>query len=172
MLIYQKLFTTLLILLLSACANLISSGIQSGLVLVVSHHDKVVEKKQKKYTAVDKCIVHEGLSPFDLGEAIIYGEPITDQYHIILSLTGDINDVDPVEPHQLAFAFYLIADKIHDIRAPQRIEWLKSKMQPNDIETITNIIETKYLSSYLEKCFSVPEMYRINKTTRELIINN
>lgn len=165
---FSKTLICCILLALPACANLVSSAVESSLVLIVAHHDKTVEKKQKKYTATHKCVVRGEPEAYALGQSIAYGLPITTQYNIVLSRTGEA--IDPVQPHQLAYAFYLIAYKIGDIRAKERIAWMEHYIPPEDAQEIRSIIEDKYLSSHLEKCFTVPDEYRIIKTTRQLIL--
>ena len=163
-----KLFSAFsLIFVISGCANLVSSAVESGIVYIVAKHDETVEKKQKKYTATDRCVVKGEPDAVLTGNMIAYGQPITMKYDKILSRTGE--DIPPVEPHQLAYAFYIIADEINDNRGKERMAWIEHQMNPEDASEIRSIINDKYLVSHLEKCFSVPESYRIAKTTRQMI---
>jgi len=153
--------------LILGCVNILSSTLQSSVVYFVARHDETVQKKQKKYNATDRCVVPGNPEAIELGNAIAYGQPLTAKYDRILSRTGE--DIAPVEPHQLSYALYIIADKIRDNRAKERMSWIENKMQPKEIENIKSIIADKYLISHLEKCFTVPDEYRIEKTTRQLI---
>lgn len=151
----------------SGCSNLISSAVESSVVYVVAKHDETVEKKQKKYTATDRCVVPGEPEAFATGNAIAFGQPLTVKYDRILSRTGE--DIEPVQPHQLAYAFYIIADEIRDSRAKERMTWMEKQMSPENAAEVRSIIQDKFLISHLEKCFSVPDAYRIVKTTRQLI---
>jgi|GEM_PF-6237307 len=150
------------------CVNVISSTVQSGMVYFVAKHDETIQKKQKKYNATDRCVVSGAPEALALGDAIAYGQPLTAQYNKILSRTGE--DIDPVEPRQLAYAFYIIAGRIRDSRAKERIIWIEKQMQPEEIDEIQSIISDKYLVSHLDKCFTVPDEYKIKKTTRQFIM--
>lgn len=166
--VIQCLMCVALLAITSACANLITSAVESTIVIAVAYHDKTVEKKQKKYTATHKCRIDGRPDAYLLAQNIAYGKPITDKYHLMLSRTGD--EIEPVQPHQLAYAFYLIAAKIRDIRAKARIEWMEKYMEARDSEEIRSIVNDKYLLSHLEKCFTVPDEYRMTLTTREIIM--
>lgn len=161
-------FCTVALLFTASCANIVSSAVESGVVYLVASHDEVVEKKRKQYTALDRCIVKDDPEAYALGEAIAYGQPITAKFNVILSRTGE--DTDPVQPMQLAYAFYIIADEIHDSRAKARMAWLEKYLKPEEAKEVQSIINDKFLISNLEKCFSVPEEFKIARTTRELIL--
>lgn len=154
----------------TGCANLVTSAVESTVVFIVAKHDEVVEKKQRKYTALDRCIVRGDPEAYALGDAIAYGQPITAKFNIILSRTGE--GKENIQPHQLAYAFYVIADAIRDSRAKQRMEWMEKSMKPEDIREIRSIINDKFLTSNLAKCFSVPESYKVAKTPRQLIFED
>lgn len=168
---FNKLITyplyCILIILISGCANVITSAVEAGVVFVVAKHDETVEKKQKRYTALDKCIVKGDPEALALGNDIAFGQPITAKYNVILSRTGD--DTNPVEPRQLAYAFYVIADEIDDRRAKERMEWIEKQMKPEEAAEVRSIIDDKFLVSNLEKCFSVPSAYKIEKSRRQVI---
>ena len=169
----MKLRTVLFIIMalqvVSGCANVATSAAEAAVVYIIAKHDEHLEKKHKKYTALDKCLLKDDPEAYALGDAIAYGQPVTARYNLILSRVGDGSDLDPIQPHQLAYAFYIIADEIRDNRAKARIIWIEKTMTPEDAADIRSVIEDKYLVSHLEKCFSVPNAYRITKTTRQFI---
>lgn len=162
-----SLFYVGLLVFNTGCSNLISSAVESGIVYVVAKHDETVEKKQKKYTATDRCVVSGEPEAYAIGNAIAYGQALTVKYDRILSRTGE--DIDPVQPHQLAYAFFIIADDIRDTRAKERMEWMEKQMPPKESAEVRSIMHDKFLASHLEKCFAVPDVYRVTKTMRQMI---
>lgn len=157
----------ILITFTSGCANVITSAVEAGVVFVVAKHDETVEKKQKQYTALDKCLIKGEPEALNLGNEIAYGQQLTAKYDKILSRTGE--DAPPVEPHKLAYAFYIIAFEIDDKRAKERMDWIEKQMTPQEAAEIRDVIHDKFLISNLEKCFYVPGEYKIKKNTRQLI---
>ncbi len=157
----------LAMVLCGGCSNIVSSAVESGIVYVVAKHDETVEKKQKRYTATDRCVIGGYPEAFAIGDAIAYGQPLTAQYDKILSRTGE--EIPPVEPMHLAYAFYIIADSLNDNRGKARMLWLENQMLPGETLEIQSIINDKFLNSHLEKCFTVPAEYKIAKSSWQMI---
>ncbi len=168
--IITVLFCLTALLSTSGCiANVISATVQSGLVFAVAKHDEKTQKKKKRYTALDKCIIEGTPEAYTLGnEMLELNGRNTVKYDQILSRSVD--KIDPAKPEHLAYAFYIIADELRDNRAKEQIKTIERKVAPKEALEVRSLIEDKYLVSYLDKCFTVPESYKITKTTRELIL--
>ncbi|MDB2415279.1 hypothetical protein N9W34_05855 [Rickettsiales bacterium] len=107
------------------------------------------------YTAErDKCLVNGMPSAFSLGDALSYGTAIAKNYSYILQSVQFSNEYYP-EAAELAYAFYIIADRIGDPRAKAKIEWLYNYVTPEGKELVKTIIYRKFSKPYLQKCFSV-----------------
>lgn len=160
----KKLFLLLLVIPLWSCSSVVSGTA----VYAVGKYSQVQEKRTKKYTYLDKCMDESKPSAYLLAESIAYGEAVTGKYNDILS---DLKNPygGPVEPHQLAYAFYYIAKVIGDVRGYERIGWLKGYMTEDEAKDIREGIDEKYKKSYLVKCFTVPDQHKLEKSIRDSI---
>jgi hypothetical protein len=160
----MKIFFILIIMaLISGC----SSVVTSTAALLVSLHSKKIESDSRRYKHIDKCLVKGRPGAFILAESIVNGQPIARDYQHILN--PELHDRDPLPPHHLAYAFYLITERIGDTRAESRKEMLLPYFEKNEAKEIEEFIEYKYLKSYLTKCFSVPAQYKIHLKDRDLL---
>lgn len=99
------------------------------------------------------CIVYGQPSAYGLAKRIAREGVVSHDYDIILE--SNSFDYRELEPTHLAYALYLISERIGDRRARQKMEWLERYLDEVMIDRITSVIYRKYSRSYLETCFSV-----------------
>ncbi len=153
----------LLVLLITGCSSIVSSTA----VFIVAKHSEKVELETRKYKRIDKCFIGNRPEAFELAEAIAYGSPITEQYKILLN--PEFEEKDPIEPLSLAYAYYYVADKLNDTRAQAKLKWLEPYMELDKATEIRKFIDTKFLKSYLGKCFDVNESFEKKVRTIDLV---
>ncbi len=140
---------------------------QSTAAYVVAEYSKEIEKNSRIYKGIDKCFVQGRPEAFALAESIVYGAPIARNYAAVLN--PEMRNIDPIPPHHLAYAFYIIADRIADSRAYGRKQWIEANFERGEAKKIEKFIDKKYLESYITKCFYVPEKYRKYVRPRDMI---
>jgi hypothetical protein len=104
-------------------------------------------------TASYSCIVPGQPSAFELARRIAKNGLTTHNYDIILESYGF--DMRELTPLYLAYALYLISERVGDDRAKDKMEWLERYMDEEMIDRITAVVYQKYSKSYLKACFSV-----------------
>lgn len=161
----MKKLALLSVLLLTGCTQ-VAGG---ALVYAISSQSEKQEKRGKRFTAVDRCLFKGKPNAFITGEKIAYGEPLTAQFEQLLYVAEGKEEGEPVPPHHLAYAFYTIADRIGDKRAAARKDWLKPYLTDEKPEDLEQTLHKKFMDSYLEKCFAVPEQYKIYRSHRDNI---
>ncbi len=154
-------------LVLFGCQQGASSLAESALAYLVAKHAERIEIETRQYTRINRCFIKDKPNAFLLAEDIMYGSPVTGEYQIMFAPEGQKSD--PVAPHELAYAMYVIAAQLGDTRAPAKKEWLASYMDAYEAKNIEKYIEYKYLQSYLEKCFSASSLYQKRLTPREIV---
>jgi hypothetical protein len=159
----QRLFILLCLVALGGC----SSVAESTAAFVVAEYSKKIERDERIYKGIDRCFVEGRPEAFALAESIVYGAPITHNYEIVLN--PEMHDIDPIPPHHLAYAFYIIADRIADSRAVGRKKWIESSFEPGEAKEIEEFVDRKYLESYLTKCFYVPDKYKKYVRPRDMV---
>jgi len=105
----------------------------------------------KYYTKDDACIFHT--TAFETGEQIAYGKPVSGKYQQLLYGAEFNYQDDVVEPLQLAYGFYVIANRLGDRRASARIAWANHYLNHYTADKILSAIYRKYSLAYLQKCF-------------------
>jgi hypothetical protein len=158
-----RIFLLLCIIPLLGC----STVAESTAAFVVAEYSKEIEKNSRVYKGIDKCFVEGRPEAFLLAESIVYGNPITHNYQAVLN--PEMRNINPIPPHHLAYAFYIIADRLADSRAFARKKWIEGNFEPGEAERIEQFIDRKYLESYLQKCFYVPEQYKKYVRPRDVI---
>lgn len=147
-----------LLLLLSLFLFGCSTVVSGTAVFIVGKYSEAQEKKTRRYKTINDCFIKGKPSAFHLAESVAHGSAISSDYRFILN--PEKQDKDPDLPHHLAYAFYVVAENIGDVRANQKKEWLKKYMEKGEGDDIERFIKRKYFPSYLYKCFSVPKSYK------------
>lgn len=155
----------IMILFVSGC----STAVSAAAVYAVGKYSEQVEIKTRQYKGIDKCFMEDVESPFYIGDALVFGDQVAKKYQILLNPEG--RDIDPVLPHHLAYAYYIIAEKMGDSRAVGRKKWLQPYLDEDAPDKLEDFIERKYLMSYLTKCFFVPAQYKKTVSERERAVN-
>ncbi len=107
------------------------------------------------YKDDDKCVIEGMPGAFEIGDKIAYGEPIANKYeHILIGDEFNKND-DIIEPLHVAYAFYIIAERIGDPRGVVRQRWAEPYMDVETKDKIISAVYRKYSATYLQKCLSV-----------------
>jgi len=115
-------------------------------------------EKELFYTAVrDKCIVSGKPIAIDIGDALANGTAINRDFSHVLASQQFGEEYFPT-PVELAYAFYLIAERIGNPGAKQKMDWLYPYMDPGSVEIIKTIIYRKYSNRYLRKCFAIEKV--------------
>jgi hypothetical protein len=99
------------------------------------------------------CMVYGQPSAFGLAKRMAKGQITNHDYDIILE--SNSFDYKRLETIHLAYALYVISERIGDSRAKENMEWLERYLDEESIDRITSVIYRKYSKSYLETCFSV-----------------
>jgi hypothetical protein len=162
-------FFTFCILIFFALLQGCTTVAESAAVLVVSVHSHYEEIKGRQFKPTHPCLFKTKPDPYEIAESIAYGNPITSQYEKILD-PGDPNEaysMDPPLPHYVAEAFYIVADRLGDVRAAAKQEWLSMYFPPKEPAYIKKYMDRKYTTSYLDKCFVVPESYKRRLSVRD-----
>lgn len=158
-------FTLLaLITFLQGCTSIV----ESAAVLAVSVHSHYEEIRSRQFKPTQACLFKDKPDPYEVADSIAYGNPITNQYHKILD-PGDPNEAyssEPPMPHYVAEAFYIIAERLHDVRAARKKEWLSVYFESGETARLKKYMAAKYTTSYLDKCFSVSTAYKQHKRSR------
>jgi hypothetical protein len=150
----NKLYVLILILIVAGCTSIATSGTA----LIVSLHSNKVERDTRRYSGIDRCFMEEAPDSFVLANHIFYGQVEFSKYVYILNPELKKNKV--FERYELAYAFFLIADKLGDVRAPEKIKALQVYFEKNRYEKIEKFINFKYLNSHLTKCYSVDKEFK------------
>lgn len=107
------------------------------------------------YTGREKCIIENRPSAFEIGDKIAYGEPIASKYEYILEGDDFNPNEDVLEPMQVAYAMYVISERIGDTRGAARQRWAEPYMDMAKKDKVISAIYRKYSASYLYRCFSI-----------------
>lgn len=98
------------------------------------------------------CMVADRPSAYVMGEHMAQGNAvITHEFDAILESFAFVSQPEPIH---LAYAFFLIADRIGDTRAQEKLEWLEPSLRADEIDIIKTAIYGKYSQPYLSECFS------------------
>ena len=156
-------------ILLALCLQQCTSIAESAAVLVVATHSKYKEVRDRQFQPTQRCLFKEKPDPFAIAESIAYGNPVTASYQKILNpgAAGEAYQSDPAMPHYVAYAFYTLADRLGDTRAKAKQSWLSLYFERGETDSIKAYMERKYMTSYLEKCFVVPENYKQRPSNRK-----
>jgi hypothetical protein len=121
----------------------------------VSAKDAYDHLKERFYTAArDECIVTGKPSAVEIGNALAHGTAVGKNFAHVLS-SQQFDDIYYPSPVDLAYGFYLIAQRIGTPNTKRQIDWLHPYVNPQSLEIVQTIIFRKYSNSYLRKCFSV-----------------
>ena len=102
------------------------------------------------------CLVDGQPSAFGLAQRIARGGMMTHAYDVILESHGfEERNIDPAT---LAYALYVISERIGDRRAKDRKAWLERYLDEGVIDRVTSVVYRKYSKAYLKSCFSVDGM--------------
>ncbi len=99
------------------------------------------------------CLVPGQPSAFELASRIARNGLTAHDYDVVLESYGF--DMRELTPLYLAYALYLISERVGDERAKEKLEWLERYMDEEMIDRITSVVYQKYSKSYLKACFSV-----------------
>lgn len=126
------------------------------------------------YTQRDNCIISGNPNPFALGERIAYGENISRKFENLLYGKNFNPNEDVIEPLQVAYAFYLIAERIGDARARARQDWVIPYMPPSFRDRVASAIYQKYSAGFLAKCFAsgLKSQNKVNNQNDDEIIKD
>lgn len=155
---------------LQQCASIA----ESAAVLVVATHSKYEEIRGRQFKPTNRCLFTEKPDPFSIANAIAYGDPVTASYQKILNpgTPGEAYDPDPPLPHYVAYAFYVVAERLGDSRAKAKEDWLSIYFRGGETDHVREYMERKYTTSYLEKCFIVPDIYKQRIPERKKITDD
>lgn len=117
------------------------------------------------YKGREQCIVLEKTDALETGDQIFYGTPIANKYIAVLE-GEEFKSTDNIEPIDIAYGLYIIADRIGDDRAKPRKKWADRYLSPIRRDKIISAIYRKYSARYLEKCFA------INTSNVDKAVNN
>lgn len=159
----MKLVLLFILLMVTGCTSVASSTAA----LMVALHSQKQERDTRRYKGIDRCFISDRPSPLDVGYNLFNKNFSSNDYQIILDpqLKGDKNNSEI----ELSYAYFYIAYKIMDSRAWQYMELVKPQLAEDIPKETEAFIDSKYLQSYLTKCFDVPDKYRIRLKDRELI---
>ncbi len=99
------------------------------------------------------CMLYGQPSAYGLAKRIAKGDVMTHDYDVILE--SNSFDFRSLESIHLAYALYIISERIGDRRAKSSMVWLERYLDEDMVDKITSVIYRKYSRSYLETCFSV-----------------
>lgn len=102
----------------------------------------------------DTCLVTNLPDAFKLGNDLANGEPLLKQYAFVMD-SKEYEDSFFIEPLDLSYAFLLIAKRIGDLRADNKIKWITPYISDNREEVVRSIVYRKFSKDYLKKCFSI-----------------
>ncbi len=99
------------------------------------------------------CMIEGRPSAFGLAQNIARGtNDAYAKYNVILeSYSFD----EKIEAPDLAYALYLISERIGDRRAVEKKEWLERYIDHETVDKIASTVYLKYSKEYLENCFSI-----------------
>jgi hypothetical protein len=160
----KKLLLIIAALMLSSSCSSVAT---STAAFIVAKHSETIERNSRRYAGINPCFLKERPDAYKIAELIANGEPISREYDIILN--PEKEDIDPPLPSHLAYAFYIIADRAGDVRAPDRKKWLAKYLEENEPRKIEEYIDMKYLDSFVMKCFSVPGYYKRYVSPRDMV---
>ncbi len=162
----------ILSLLLQSC---LTSAVESAAVAVIAAQSEKQEINGRSYKAIDTCLFQDRPEAYAIAGKILYDQELQKKYYKLLDPNNDrqafIKDANKLPQYYLAYAYYLVADKTTDNRAQNKIKWLDIYLKENETKQIKEYIDTKYLDSYLKKCFTVPLQYKKYLTTIQKINN-
>jgi hypothetical protein len=99
----------------------------------------------------EECPVRGRPDALALGNDIAYGEPVTAIYSSLIQGQS----AQPVAPVEMAYALYLVADRLGDPRAKDRQTWLSHYLAPSVRQRINTNIYQEHSIGFLHECFSI-----------------
>tara|TARA_B100001564_G_C20639861_1_gene671555 strand:+ start:484 stop:972 length:489 start_codon:yes stop_codon:yes gene_type:complete len=100
------------------------------------------------------CLIKGRPSAFGVARRIAYGEAITHDFGVLLDSEQFGHYAEPIH---VAYALFLISERIGDDRALQQKLWLEQYMQQDMIDRVRSVIYRKFSKNYLTSCFSIEE---------------
>ena len=153
--------------MLSGCM----SAVNGGIVYIMAKRSDMHEIDTRQYKGIDKCFIDDEPVAFMLAESVLYGQSIAEDPEIMLNPEGE-NDFNEPSNYSLAYTYYIIADKIGDMRAEARKKWISPNLEKREAEEIEKYIDRKYLHSYLTKCFKVPDRYKSHVSVKDMLFQD
>ena len=150
----NKLYVLLLSSILASCTSIASSGTA----LIVSLHSNKLERDTRRYSGIEQCFTEDTPDPFALANNIFYEQILSSKYEYILN--PELKKIKPLANYELAYAFFLIADRLGDIRAAEKMHALQVYFEDNSHQKIEKFINFKYLNSHLKKCYAVDREFK------------
>lgn len=159
----QRLIIIAFLLLCTGCTSVASST----LAFVVAKQSEKDAIKNRVYKGINRCFVRGKPEAFFLAQSVYYGSPIVVNPEIMLNPEGLIKE--PIESYNVAYAYYVIAERIGDGRAKIGQDNIRQYIGDEEAGKIEAYIDKKYLKSYLNKCFYVPPMYKVYVKPRDMV---
>lgn len=161
-------FLLLLVFSTSGC----SSVITSSLAFAVSKNSEINAKRNKRFTAISRCVEKDTLDAFEVSRSIENGAEISYTQNRIINTLEEDAKLPDFPRHHISYAFLIIAEKMKDSRAAEKKNWYLQNYPKQELDEIEKTIDYKYYLSHLRKCFYVPEKYRIYMPIREMYKRN
>ncbi len=159
----KKLLLIAVLLLSVGCTSVATST----LAFVVAKQSQRQEVKDRQYKGINKCFVKGKPEAFFLADSVLYGSPLVQNPEVMLN--PEHLRKDSISSHDVAYAYYVIAERIGDKRAAGGKARMMKYLKEQDAANVEAYIDKKYLQSYLRKCFAVQPRYKVYVKPRDRV---